>query len=244
VLRIQRGSDWAWLALQRIEGVVIGAGPLHPLPCRAATVGLVTASTGGPYARRVPVRRSDRQCCTHRTNSLYPRHAEGQKRSCQSSRHFTETAANLESSPSKGFLKTRPHSAPPGITTKSLAAQDWRLQPGPDAPTVGGHFAPEVKGTNVSPISKPVARQRARVAALSRHGADDDELAKERQELKFVSAEDWVKRAIADAPPLTDEQRTKLAELLKPVRRKMVTDPPASARGLSQRPNGVGRGAA
>jgi hypothetical protein len=39
-------------------------------------------------------------------------------------------------------------------------------------------------------------------------------------ELPFISREDWLRRALAEAPPLTDEQRTKLAELLKPVRRR------------------------
>jgi hypothetical protein len=29
---------------------------------------------------------------------------------------------------------------------------------------------------------------------------------------------DWVRRAVAAAPPLTDEQRTRLAELLRPAR--------------------------
>jgi hypothetical protein len=29
----------------------------------------------------------------------------------------------------------------------------------------------------------------------------------------------WVERTLATAPPLTDEQRTKLAELLRPVRK-------------------------
>lgn len=41
------------------------------------------------------------------------------------------------------------------------------------------------------------------------------------QEVPFVSREDWLKRAIAEAPPLTEEQRVRLAELLKPVRRRL-----------------------
>lgn len=35
----------------------------------------------------------------------------------------------------------------------------------------------------------------------------------------MLTPEQWVARALADAPPLRDDQRVKLAELLRPVRR-------------------------
>lgn len=33
-----------------------------------------------------------------------------------------------------------------------------------------------------------------------------------------MTVDEWVKRILAQAPPLTEEQRTRLAELLRPVR--------------------------
>lgn len=32
-----------------------------------------------------------------------------------------------------------------------------------------------------------------------------------------MTPQEWIARALADAPPLTDHQRTELAELLRPV---------------------------
>jgi hypothetical protein len=39
-----------------------------------------------------------------------------------------------------------------------------------------------------------------------------------RLNLKALRVEEYVCKVLAEAPPLTDEQRTRLAELLKPVR--------------------------
>jgi len=39
-----------------------------------------------------------------------------------------------------------------------------------------------------------------------------------RTELKLDRAQEYISKLIAETPPLTDEQRTKLVELLKPVR--------------------------
>jgi hypothetical protein len=60
-------------------------------------------------------------------------------------------------------------------------------------------------------------RQRGRVNALQRHRRPDDpELAAARVELKVISAEEYIKRLVAEAPPLTAEQRDKLAGILRP----------------------------
>ncbi len=57
---------------------------------------------------------------------------------------------------------------------------------------------------------------RARVAALARHRpADDVELTSARAELRTVVAEDYIRKLVASAPPLTSEQRDRLAVLLR-----------------------------
>jgi hypothetical protein len=67
--------------------------------------------------------------------------------------------------------------------------------------------------------------ERARIAALTRsRQADDPELVTARQNLKALSLEEHVARVLAEAPPLTDEQRCRLAELLRPVRRHPGAD--------------------
>jgi hypothetical protein len=69
------------------------------------------------------------------------------------------------------------------------------------------------------PPSKPVAHHRARVASLSRdRKSDDPEFVAARQDLAAQMLAEHIERVLAKAPPLTAEQRTKLAELLKPVR--------------------------
>lgn len=68
-------------------------------------------------------------------------------------------------------------------------------------------------------LSPQAARERSRIAALSRSRSDDDpDLNAARRDFRAAKAEDYVRRIVAAAPPLTDEQRTKLAELLAPVR--------------------------
>lgn len=52
---------------------------------------------------------------------------------------------------------------------------------------------------------------------MSRSNTRDDE--DRRRDAATQRIEDYVKTVLAAAPPLTDEQRTALAELLKPVRR-------------------------
>lgn len=61
--------------------------------------------------------------------------------------------------------------------------------------------------------------ERARVGSLSRSRSDDDpELVEARRNLAAANIEDYVEKVLAAAPPLTDAQRSRLAELLKPVR--------------------------
>ncbi len=58
---------------------------------------------------------------------------------------------------------------------------------------------------------------RARVAALSRHRSTNDvDLTAARAELKTVVAEDYIRRLVDAAPKLNDEQRIRLASLLRP----------------------------
>jgi hypothetical protein len=65
-------------------------------------------------------------------------------------------------------------------------------------------------------ISQATAHYRARVAALSRDRLPDDpDLVSARQNLAVLKIEDHVRRVIAQAPPLTDEQRERIADLLR-----------------------------
>lgn len=65
-------------------------------------------------------------------------------------------------------------------------------------------------------IAPPVAHTRARVASLSRsRTADDPDLIAARRELTATSLEDYIRRVVSAAPPLTPEQRDRLALLLR-----------------------------
>lgn len=60
--------------------------------------------------------------------------------------------------------------------------------------------------------------ERARVASLSRsRTSDDPDLLAARLRLKVARLEDYITRVVDEAPPLTAEQRDKLAALLRPV---------------------------
>lgn len=67
-------------------------------------------------------------------------------------------------------------------------------------------------------------QERSTIAHLHRQikrgerSADDPELAAAYSRFAAEKISDYVKKVLADAPPLSDEQRTKLAELLKPAR--------------------------
>lgn len=51
-----------------------------------------------------------------------------------------------------------------------------------------------------------------------RHPKDHPQVTDARRALAEAKIADYIERTLAEAPPLTDRQRTALAELLKPVR--------------------------
>lgn len=58
--------------------------------------------------------------------------------------------------------------------------------------------------------------KRGRVAALTRsRNADDPELIEARRDLVAQSLEEHIRREVAKAPPLTDEQRDRIAAVLR-----------------------------
>ncbi len=57
--------------------------------------------------------------------------------------------------------------------------------------------------------------ERARHAALRRHRvADDPAVVESRQKLKALQAEDYIRRIVDEAPPLSPDQRNALAAIL------------------------------
>lgn len=57
--------------------------------------------------------------------------------------------------------------------------------------------------------------ERARIASLSRDRAPDDpELIEARRNLRAIRLRDHVAKAVAEAPPMTAEQRLSIARLL------------------------------
>ena len=60
-------------------------------------------------------------------------------------------------------------------------------------------------------------RDRATVASLSRvRPSNDPQLIEARQNLKAAKLEEYVARVVATAPPLTDEQASRIASMLRP----------------------------
>ena len=68
--------------------------------------------------------------------------------------------------------------------------------------------------------SPAVAHHRATLAGLASGGVppDDPRYDDANRGLRAALLTDYIERVLAQAPPLTDEQRSKLAELLKPIR--------------------------
>jgi hypothetical protein len=67
--------------------------------------------------------------------------------------------------------------------------------------------------------SPEAAKLRARIAGItSKRGPDDPEIPVIKSELETVVLAEHIERVLSTAPPLTNEQRTRLADLLKPVR--------------------------
>lgn len=58
-------------------------------------------------------------------------------------------------------------------------------------------------------------RRRAVIAARSRHNPDDPQT-EARRDLRALTLEEYVRRMVDDWPPLSDEQRTRIAALLRP----------------------------
>ena len=66
-------------------------------------------------------------------------------------------------------------------------------------------------------LSKAAAHHRAKIGALSRsRPADDPELVEAKRGLIEAQAAAYIEKVLAEAPPLTDEQRVRLAELFRP----------------------------
>lgn len=67
-------------------------------------------------------------------------------------------------------------------------------------------------------LSKAAAHYRAKIGALSRSRSNDDpELIEAKRGLIEAQAADYIERVLATAPPLTDEQKQRLAEQFRPV---------------------------
>lgn len=61
--------------------------------------------------------------------------------------------------------------------------------------------------------------KRGKLARLSRDlPPNHPDIVALRTELRLDRAEEYIAKLLADSPPLTDEQRTRLTELLRPVR--------------------------
>jgi hypothetical protein len=59
------------------------------------------------------------------------------------------------------------------------------------------------------------ATERARIAALTRsRAADDPQLVEARRNLRAERLAEHVRRVVSEAPPLTEEQRARIAVLL------------------------------
>lgn len=63
---------------------------------------------------------------------------------------------------------------------------------------------------------------RNKLANTARHHSDDTaKIEDARRALAEAKITDYVERVVAEAPPLTEEQRVRLAELLRPVRQHL-----------------------
>lgn len=64
--------------------------------------------------------------------------------------------------------------------------------------------------------------ERARIAAISRgirageRPANDPALVEARRKMRLLRAEEYIQKVVDSAPPLTDEERVRLAELFRP----------------------------
>ena len=72
----------------------------------------------------------------------------------------------------------------------------------------------------MSALSAERRHQRARKARLTQsYPPDHPKIIETERTLAALRLEEYIRRVLDEAPPLSDEQRTALAELLQPVRR-------------------------
>jgi hypothetical protein len=70
-------------------------------------------------------------------------------------------------------------------------------------------------------MSQAVRTEKARLAAKKRHYPDQDHSDTER-DLAAAKIANYIAHVLAEAPPLTPDQRARLAELLRPARETIV----------------------
>lgn len=64
--------------------------------------------------------------------------------------------------------------------------------------------------------ASPALSHRGRLNALKRYrDADDPDVLAAQRDLRAARCEDYIRQIVDSAPPLTDEQRTKLSGLLR-----------------------------
>ena len=83
--------------------------------------------------------------------------------------------------------------------------------------------------------------ERARLAALTRRGADPERIDQARRDLNEANLAAHIRRIVDGAPPLTDEQRERLALLLHPgdpPAQEGITAPCGGSRESRPRPTG------
>ncbi len=68
------------------------------------------------------------------------------------------------------------------------------------------------------PVDAVLSHRSKYAQAVRWHGAQSDQARTARRDLAEARIAAFVAKTLAAAPPLTDEQRTRLAELLTPVR--------------------------
>ena len=79
--------------------------------------------------------------------------------------------------------------------------------------------------TFTSPSSPESHAARGRLGGLRRVGASRERVEAAQREIKVAAAEDYIRRLVDSAPPLTESQRARLAALLAPtVRREVLRD--------------------
>lgn len=66
------------------------------------------------------------------------------------------------------------------------------------------------------PASNQLLRLRGRLANAHRRGGDEALILEVRRDLAAAKLEQYIERVVSEAPPLTDEQRTRLTALLSP----------------------------